>query len=160
MSLSHITAAAHPRQLVAPPPSSRHMQAQHRHPAARKPRLPRRQAVATRKTNTAYKSPPPLTTAATTRTMATTLDIDDANDTNTGDTAHNHDGHEHAADEELGFSPVHQACLSSTCKKLIPCLPLQPSSLASPRLCRFAIGWLRLHPSPVHHYYPATAQDL
>ncbi|KAH9015196.1 hypothetical protein EDB85DRAFT_2027095 [Lactarius pseudohatsudake] len=59
------------------------MQAQHCHPAARKPRLPRRQAVATRKTNAAYKSPPPPTTAATTRTMATTLDIDDADDTNT-----------------------------------------------------------------------------
>ncbi|KAH9011038.1 hypothetical protein EDB85DRAFT_2045712 [Lactarius pseudohatsudake] len=55
----------------------------HRHPVARKPCPPRRQAVATRKTNVAYKSPPLLTTASTTRMMATT--IDDTDDTNTGD---------------------------------------------------------------------------
>ncbi|KAH9024340.1 hypothetical protein EDB84DRAFT_1615698 [Lactarius hengduanensis] len=82
------SAVARPRQLVAPSSLPRHMQAHHRHPA-RKPRPPRRQAVATRKTNVAYKSPPPPPTAATTRmmaarTMATT--IDDADDTNTSDT--------------------------------------------------------------------------
>ncbi|KAH9004082.1 hypothetical protein EDB86DRAFT_2825987 [Lactarius hatsudake] len=81
----------HRRGLPSGPSSTpRHMQAHHRHPAVQKPRPPRRQAVVTRRTNAAYKSPPTPTTAAMTRTMAartmaTTLDTD-TDDTNTGDT--------------------------------------------------------------------------
>ncbi|KAH9027507.1 hypothetical protein EDB83DRAFT_1915746 [Lactarius deliciosus] len=83
----------HRRGLPSGPSIPHHMQAHHRHPAAQKPRPPRRQAVVRRKTNATYKSPlpPPPLTAATTRmmsarTMATTLDVDGADDINTGDT--------------------------------------------------------------------------
>ncbi|KAH9047954.1 hypothetical protein EDB83DRAFT_2317453 [Lactarius deliciosus] len=92
----------------------------------------------THKTNAAYKSLLPPTTAATTRmmaarTMATILDIDDADDTNTGDMRPTTTM---ATNMQLTTSWALAHCIEIT--HPIPRLPLQASSLTSPRFCRFA----------------------
>ncbi|KAH8977088.1 hypothetical protein EDB83DRAFT_2327830 [Lactarius deliciosus] len=100
---------------------SRHMTRYHADQLLQTPVVtaPKHSAQVPSTANATCKSPPPR---MATRTMATTLDTDDANPGN-NDTD---DDHERATGDELGFSPVHQ---DITCKKRIPRLTLQASQV-------------------------------
>ncbi|KAH9050590.1 hypothetical protein EDB84DRAFT_1591404 [Lactarius hengduanensis] len=98
--------------------------------------------------NAAYKSPPPTPTTMAARTtaarmMVTTLDTNDADETNTGDDTDNDD-------MRPATTMVTNARLATSWASARPC--------KGPRLCRLATRRPRLHPSPVHHYHPVTAQ--